>query len=89
MFFFLDKFDKIQTVEVFPSLDKLARHVLSKLGVSIELGADPINLAKKSLGNRGRVLNLAGAFNLIANTEDKLAQELALEFKQALDRYKK
>ncbi len=89
MFFFVDTFDKLQTVEVFPTLEKLARHILSKLGVSIELGADPIQLAKESLGQRGKVLNMAGAFKLIANTEDGKAQALAMEFKQALDRYKK
>ena len=53
MFFFIDSFDKLQSVEIFPTLDKLARHVLSKLGVSIELGADPIQLAKNSLGATG------------------------------------
>ncbi len=87
MFFFIDSFDKHRKVEVFPSLDKLARHVLAKLGVSIELGADPIQLAKSNLGQRGKVLNLAGAFKLIANSKDKVAQELALEFKIAVERY--
>lgn len=89
MFFFIDSFDKIQSVEVFPTLDKLAHHVLSKLGVSIELGADPIQLAKNSLGQRGKVVNLAGAFKLIANSEDKVAQELASDFKVAVERYRK
>ena len=89
MFFFIDSFDNIRTVEAFPSLDKLAKHVLAKLGVSIELGADPIQLAKKSLGQRGKVVNVGGAFKLIANSEDKVAQELALEFKLAIERYKK
>ena len=89
MFFFIDSFDKFQSVEIFPTLDKLARHVLSKLGVSIELGADPIQLAKNSLGQRGKVVNLAGAFKLIANSEDKVAQELAHEFKVAVELYRK
>ncbi len=88
MFFFIDSFDKIQPIESFPTLEKLARHVLSKLGVSIELGADPIQLAKKSLGQRGKVLTLAGAFKLIASTEDEKAQQLAEEFKLAVERYK-
>ena len=88
MFFFLDTFDKVQSVEVFPSLEKLARHVLSKLGVSIELGSDPIQLAKQSLGQRGKVLTIPTAFKLIANTEDGKAQALALEFYSALQRYK-
>jgi hypothetical protein len=89
MFFFIDSFDKIQSVEIFPSIDKLARHVLSKLGVSIELGTDPIQLAKQSLGPRGKMVNLAGAFKLIADSEDKVAQELVLEFRLAVERYRK
>jgi hypothetical protein len=89
MFFFIDRFDQVQTVEAFPSLEKLARHVLGKLGVSLELGVDPVTLAQKNLGNRGRVVNLSGAFKMIANTEGQAAQELALQFQQALDRYKR
>lgn len=89
MFFFVDRFDQIQTVEAFPSLEKLARYVLGKLGVSLELGVDPITLAQKNLGNRGRVVNLAGAFKMIANTEGEAAQELALQFQQAVERFKK
>jgi len=89
MFFFIDKFDTIQTVEVFPNLNKLAVYVLGKLGISLELGADPIKLAQKNLGNRGAVVTLAGAFKVIANTEGEAAQELAMQFHQALGRYKK
>jgi hypothetical protein len=89
MFFFVDTFDKLQTVEVFPTLDKLARHVLAKLGISIELGKDPIQLAKQNLGNRGKVLTLAAAFKLIAGTQDGAAQELAAQFHAALERYKR
>ncbi len=89
MFFFVDRFDQVQTVEAFPNLEKLARYVLGKLGVSLELGTDPITLAQKNLGNRGRVVNISGAFKLIANTEGQAAQELALQFQQAVDRYKK
>lgn len=86
MFFFIDSFDQVQTIEVFPTLDKLAKYVLGKLGVSLELGVDPIELAKKSLGNRGRVVTLQGAFKIIANSEGERAQELALQFQQALER---
>jgi hypothetical protein len=89
MFFFLDSFDKLQTVEVFPNLDKLARHVLSKLGISIELGKDPIALAKNNLGNRGKVLTLSASYKMIANSEDGDAQRLAAQFHEALERYKR
>ena len=89
MFFFIDTFDNLQSIEAFPNLDQLARHVLSKLGVSIELGSDPIKLAKQSLGQRGKVLTVAGAFKLIANSEDNSAQSLAREFHQAIERAKK
>ena len=84
MFFFVDSFD--QSVEVFGNLETLAKHVLSKLGVSVELGTDPIKQAQKSLGKRGRVVTVAAAFGMIAECEDKKAQELAHQFKDALDR---
>ena len=89
MFFFIDKFDTMQTVEVFPSLNKLAIYVLGKLGISIELGVDPVQLAQKNLGNRGTVVTLSGAFKIIANTEGEAAQELAMQFHRALERTKK
>ena len=89
MFFFVDKFDKIQTVEMFPSLEKLARHALEKLGVTLELGKDPIKLAQESLGNRGKVVTISNAFKMIANTEGEAAQELAAQFYQAVERAKK
>ncbi|WP_444997480.1 hypothetical protein [Aliikangiella sp. IMCC44359] len=87
MLFFVDSFD--QSVEAFSSLDKIAKHILSKLGITLELGVEPIKLAQKSLGNRGKVVGYAGAFELIANTPDKEAQELSLKFKEALERFKK
>lgn len=89
MFFFLDSFDKLQTVEVFPNLDKLARHVLSKLGIAIELGKDPIELAKNNLGNRGKVLTLSASYKMIASAGDGDAQKLAAQFHEALERYKR
>lgn len=89
MFFFIDKFDQVQSVEVFPNLEKLALYALGKMGISLELGADPIRLAQSNLGNRGQVTTLAGAFKMIANAEGNNAQELALQFQQALERYRK
>ena len=89
MFFFIDRFDQIQTVEVFPTINKLAIYVLGKLGVSLELGADLVKLAQKSLGNRGKVVSLTGAFKEIANSPGEQAQALALQFQQAVERYKK
>ena len=87
MLFFIDSFDR--TVEAFSSLDKLAKHILGKLGVSVELGVDPIKLAQKSLGNRGKVVGYTGAFEAIAACGDKEAQELAVKFKEAIERHKK
>jgi|GEM_PF-5614035 len=89
MFFFIDRFDQVQTVETFANLDKLARHVLGKLGISLELGTDPIQLAQKNLGNRGKVVTISGAFKLIAETEGEAAQELSAQFHQAINRFKK
>ena len=89
MFFFVDKFDKFQTVEMFSSLEKLARHVLSKLGITLELGKDPVKLAQANLGNRGKVVTISNAFKMIANTEGEAAQELAAQFHQAVERAKK
>ena len=89
MFFFIDKFDQTQSVEAFPNLEKLALYALGKMGVSIELGGDPIQLAQKNLGNRGQVVTLAGAFKTIASTEGEAAQALALQFQQAVERYRK
>jgi len=89
MFFFVDAFDKQQTVEMFPNLEKLARHVLGKLGITLELGKDPIKLAQENLGNRGKVVTISNAFKLIASTEGEAAQELAAQFHQAVERAKK
>ena len=89
MFFFVDRFDKLQTVEMFPSLDKLARHALEKLGITLELGKDPIQLAQENLGNRGKVVTVPNAFKMIANTEGEAAQELAAQFYQAVERARK
>ncbi|WP_196139732.1 hypothetical protein [Aliikangiella sp. G2MR2-5] len=87
MIFFYDSFD--QSVEAFASLDITAKHILGKVGVSIELGKDPVELAKRALGNRGKVVGYAGAFDIISKASDKEAQELALKFKTALERARK
>lgn len=88
MFFFIDQFD--QSVEVFPSLDKLAKHILAKLKITWELGQDPVQLAQKSLGNRGKVVGLSGAFKLIAaEEEDKKAREWAQKFYECIERARK
>jgi hypothetical protein len=89
MFFFIDRFDKLQTIECFSDLEKLARHVIAKLGISLELGQDPIMLAQKNLGNRGQVVTLANAFKLIANAEGDQAKIFAEQFHQALLRAKR
>jgi hypothetical protein len=88
MFFFVDRFDKIQKVEMYKSLEKLALHVLEKIGITLELGRDPVKLAQENLGNRGKVLTVSKAFKMIANTEGQAAQELAAEFHQAIERTK-
>ena len=87
MLFFYDTFDR--SVEAFPNIQETAKHILSKLRVSVELGMDPVEQAKKSLGNRGKVVSYTGAFELISNSEDKFAQELAFKFKEALVRIRK
>lgn len=87
MIFFYDSFDR--SVEAFRDLNQAAKHILSKVGVSIELGADPVQLAKKALGNRGKVVGYSGAFDIIAHASDKEAQELAAKFKQAIARVKR
>ncbi len=87
MLFFYDSFD--QSVEAFSNIQDTAKYILSKLRIGIELGVDPVEQAKKSLGNRGKVFSYSGAFDLIAKAEGRQAQELALKFKQALLRLKK
>lgn len=87
MLFFYDTFDR--SVEAFPNIQDAAKHILSKLRVSVELGGDPVEQAKKSLGNRGKVVSYTGAFELISNSEDRFAQELAFKFKEALMRARK
>ncbi|MET1253919.1 hypothetical protein [Aliikangiella maris] len=87
MLFFVDQFDL--SVEAFSTPEKLAKHVLSKLGITYELGSDPVKLAQKSLGNRGKVVGYVGAFKMIAASDDNKAQELANKFKEAIERLKK
>lgn len=87
MIFFIDSFDN--SVEVFRDVQQVAKHILAKLGVSLELGMDPVKQAQQSLGNRGKVLGIAGVFEMISQTEDKKAQELALKCKEAVDRIRR
>lgn len=87
MIFFIDSFDN--SVEVFRDVQQVAKHILAKLGVSLELGMDPVKQAQQSLGNRGKVLGIAGVFEMISQTEDKKAQELALKCKEAVDRVRR
>ncbi|TQV88443.1 hypothetical protein [Aliikangiella coralliicola] len=87
MLFFYDTFDR--SVEAFGTLEQAAKHILGKLGVSLELGMDPVKQAQKSLGKRGKVVGISGAFGIIAGCPDKEAQETALKFKEALERCRK
>ena len=66
-----------------------AKAVLKKLNVTLSSGADPVKLAQETLGYRGWILNLSGAFEAISESDDQAAQELALQFKQAVEQYYK
>jgi hypothetical protein len=85
MYFFADSKD--QTVVAFLSMGAAAKAVLKKLNVTLSPGTDPVKLAQEELGDRGWILNLSGAFEAIAESDDQAAQELASQFKQAVEQY--
>ncbi len=83
----MDSFD--QSVEAFSSFDSMSKYVLDKMGLALELGMDPIEQVKSALGNRGRVVGVSRAFDVIARSKDKQSQELAHKFNDAVNRLKK
>lgn len=84
MYFNVDSADL--TITAHKSLGDAARAALKKLSVDLPPGKDPVKLAKKAAGNRLVMLNASGAFESIANSDNLAAQELAADFKTALDK---
>jgi len=84
MYFNVDSADR--TITAHKSLGDAARTVLKKLNVELADNADPVKLAKEAAGDRLVMLNASGAFDAIAHSDDRAAQELAADFKTALDK---
>lgn len=83
MIFFIDTED--QAVTAHKKMGDAAHAVIDKMNVSFSTGSDPVKVAFDALGNRGVLLNLSQAFESIAQSDDKAAQELAQQMKQAVD----
>lgn len=84
MYFNVDSSDR--TITAHKSLGDAARAALKKLNVELPANADPVKLAKNAAGDRLVMLNTSGAFESIAHSDDRAAQELAEDFKNALDK---
>lgn len=84
MYFIVDSADRAITAH--KSLGDAARAALKKLNVELPANADPVKLAKQVAGDRLVMLNASGAFDAIAHSDDRAAQELAADFKAALDK---
>ena len=85
MYFFVDIKD--QTITARPSLGAAAKVAIEKIGGVLPKGTDPVKTASALLGDRGLLLNLSGAFESIAESEGIAAQELATQYREALDTY--
>ena len=85
MYFFVDA--ATNEIDAFQKLSVAAKTALKVLEVDCPAGADPVKLANEKLGERGVLLNVSGAFEAISESDDRAAQELALKFKEALDKY--
>ena len=87
MFFYVDV--ATQKVSAFKKLSEAARFGLSIIGEQCPAGCDPVKLANEKLKDNGLLLNISGAFESIAESEGPAAQELANDFKAAIDNYYK
>jgi hypothetical protein len=85
MYFLIDSAD--QSVLAAKSNGQAARGLLDKLNIKVEQGADPVALANIHAGDRFSIVNLAGAFDSIANSDDQAAQEFAEQFKEAVNKF--
>lgn len=73
-------------MEAFSKRGEAARAALTKLGIDVPFG-DPVKPAMEALGDRGVILNLARAFESIELSDDKAAQELAGQFREAVNNH--
>jgi len=86
MYFFVDLKD--QAITAHSSLANAAKTAHIKLtGQPLPQGVDPVHEVKKLFDGNGILLNISGAFESIENSEGKAAQELAGDFKRAVDRF--
>lgn len=85
MYFFVDTEDK--SVTAFQKLSVAAKAALEKIGVDYPSGGDPVAIANEHLGDRGILLNISGAFEAIEDSEGEAAQELAHDFRVAINAF--
>ena len=83
MYFFIDSADR--SVTAFHKIGIAAHAALEKLNKECPTGGDPVQFANTALVGRGVLVNLSGAFEAIADSDDIAAQELALQCKEAID----
>ena len=83
MYFLIDSKD--QEVTAHKNNGLAARSALNKLNITPPAGADPVKAANDVMGDRMAILNISGAFDAISNSDDRAAQELAGDFKRAVD----
>lgn len=87
MYFFIDSMDR--SVTAYKTNGQAAAAVIKKLGgeqSGVGTG-DHVRDAFELLGDRGVIVNVSQAFDCIAESDDRAAQELAAQMKQAVDEF--
>jgi hypothetical protein len=84
---FIDSEDR--TIVCFATNRDAARAVLKKLGLPASNQEDPVKAALNALGTRGAIINISQAFEAIEHSEDRAAQELAQQMKEAVNSFYK
>ena len=86
MYFLVDT--KSQTIKAFAKMGNAARFILNLMGIEPNQ-PDPVKQLSDNnyFSDRFLVVNLAGAFESIAESDNKAAQELAEQYKRAVNEY--
>ena len=77
--------ESTRSVRAFKSRGDAARHLLAQDGQDVPAGADPVRLAQPLLDQGRALLNLSDMFDSIASSDDRAAQELAAQCRDAVD----